>query len=395
VQEYISDSNLEVNNENAVFDAVVFWVEHDYANREQHFKELMSNVNLAHCTTEFLCDTVASQSLVRDHCKAMLEEAKMKRLVASPGDVRNLARSGAAHLIIIDERHNALYLTSNKTWKSIPQFCDYFKGTGYSGLADLSNYSLTSVATGLVLSGGAGSGGLSRACVMFDTVNMRWVMLSDMIQARQGHVSVATENALYVIGGMTIESRQAGIERLEFANMTWKSLITPALKASEWNELSPVVLNNEMYLATNDGQFLKYKDDGVWIDMARPPISHKPQTLQTAAAYGTIMLFDCSDTCYKYNSQMDTWSSMKEQYKWKVGCKPVQWRESLVWFDMVHPKSTMKQHPPSPKQILYFVSNILFCQSKRNICSDVQKIGNMVGIYKTYVCADSTVGDEQ
>ena len=76
--EYISDNDLEVPFEDAVFEAVVLWVNHDLENRKLGFQNVMAHVRLPFCTPTYLCHVVREEPLMEGEvCQGRLEEARM------------------------------------------------------------------------------------------------------------------------------------------------------------------------------------------------------------------------------------------------------------------------------------------------------------------------------
>ncbi len=68
--QYLQEDNLNVENENPVFAAVVAWVKHDEEARKPSFSRLAESVRLEHCSRPFLKTVVAKEPAAR-HCWSM------------------------------------------------------------------------------------------------------------------------------------------------------------------------------------------------------------------------------------------------------------------------------------------------------------------------------------
>ncbi|KAL5015190.1 hypothetical protein ScPMuIL_009460 [Solemya velum] len=78
VERLIKSDDLQVNNEEPVFEAVVNWVQHDDQVRREWLSRLLQFVRLPLLTARYLTDTVDNEQLVkRSHsCRDMVDEAK-------------------------------------------------------------------------------------------------------------------------------------------------------------------------------------------------------------------------------------------------------------------------------------------------------------------------------
>ncbi|XP_059474437.1 kelch-like protein 17 isoform X2 [Neocloeon triangulifer] len=97
VEQLISSNQLNISTEEKVFHAVLTWVKHDLAEREQHISKLMKHVRLPLVAREFLTTAVDSEPLVRrdTECRELLLEAMKYHLL--PEQRASLSSSRTQH----------------------------------------------------------------------------------------------------------------------------------------------------------------------------------------------------------------------------------------------------------------------------------------------------------
>lgn len=74
----ISNSELNVDEEKTVFEAVMLWVKADEENRKQYLCSLLEQIRLPFVSSEFIVDNIISESLVKKclTCRDLIDEAK-------------------------------------------------------------------------------------------------------------------------------------------------------------------------------------------------------------------------------------------------------------------------------------------------------------------------------
>jgi hypothetical protein len=79
--DYISDSDLVVPNEDAVFEAVTLWVNFDLRARRAAFKRVLAHVRMSYCSNSYIYRVVKNHKLMSTQgCQKYLEEAQMFQL---------------------------------------------------------------------------------------------------------------------------------------------------------------------------------------------------------------------------------------------------------------------------------------------------------------------------
>lgn len=87
LQDYLSDDQLDVEREDAIFEALVAWTYVNPHMRESTFRNLLPRVRLELCTPDFLCDVVQEEPLMQSHdAKSRVLKAVSYQLKARHGD---------------------------------------------------------------------------------------------------------------------------------------------------------------------------------------------------------------------------------------------------------------------------------------------------------------------
>ncbi len=71
--QYLQEDDLNVDNENPVFEAVVAWVMHEEEARKPSFSQLAGCLRLSHCAPAFLKEVVAKEPLMESCYKLLLD----------------------------------------------------------------------------------------------------------------------------------------------------------------------------------------------------------------------------------------------------------------------------------------------------------------------------------
>ncbi len=215
LQDYIRSDELNVGNEDPVFEAVVTWVRHDVENRKSSFETLMSNVKLSHCSLQFLGNVVTHEPLMETvKCLRHLSVA-MFHHITSPQHT-DTARSGYYNTLIAVYADNAYTLkcgesTRESTWVS---------KTSTAGTM-LQDSRACMAGDSVVITGGENNNGYSSQCWKLTVPTMEWTALPDLSVARQDQATVCVGNQVYVLGGGNGETLQS-VEYLDDQNGSWQ-----------------------------------------------------------------------------------------------------------------------------------------------------------------------------
>ncbi|XP_075621178.1 kelch-like protein 25 isoform X2 [Balearica regulorum gibbericeps] len=201
----ISSDELEIEDEEKVFKAVIQWVKYDLDERKAYLPELLRNVRLALLPSECLKEALACEDLIMvdERNKLVLDEAIQckKKILQNDGVVTSPCarprKAGHTLLILGGQTFmcDKIYQVDHKAKEIIPK-------------ADLPSprkeFSACAIGCKVYITGGRGSeNGVSKDVWVYDTVHEEWSKAAPMLIARFGHGSAELENCLYVVGGHT------------------------------------------------------------------------------------------------------------------------------------------------------------------------------------------------
>ncbi|KAI1889777.1 hypothetical protein AGOR_G00166430 [Albula goreensis] len=201
----ILSDELEIEDEQLVFSAVMRWVRYDLDSRREFLPELLRGIRLALLPSECLIEAVACEELVMSDKRSMqiVEEAIhcKKKILQNDGVVTSPCarprKSGHTLLILGGQTFmcDKIYQVDHKAKEIIPK-------------SDLPSprkeFSACAIGCKVYVTGGRGSeNGVSKDVWIYDTVHEEWSKGAPMLIARFGHGSAELENCLYVVGGHT------------------------------------------------------------------------------------------------------------------------------------------------------------------------------------------------
>ncbi|XP_031594396.1 kelch-like protein 25 [Oreochromis aureus] len=203
--ELILSDELEIEDEQVVFNSVMRWVRYDLEGRRLHLPELLTGIRLALLPSECLLEAVACEELIMadKRSRSIVEEAMQckKKILQNDGVVTSPCarprKAGHTLLILGGQTFmcDKIYQVDHKAKEIIPK-------------ADLPSprkeFSACAIGCKVYVTGGRGSeNGVSKDVWIYDTVHEEWSKGAPMLIARFGHGSAELENSLYVVGGHT------------------------------------------------------------------------------------------------------------------------------------------------------------------------------------------------
>ncbi|XP_073474522.1 kelch-like protein 25 [Aquarana catesbeiana] len=201
----VSSDELEIEDEQVVFNVVLQWVKYDLDKRKDCFPEMLKNIRLALLSSESLKEAIACENLVMadERSKRIMEEAVhcKRKILQNDGIVTSLCakpRQAGHTLLILGGQTfmcDKIYQVDHKAKQIIPK-------------ADLPSprkeFSACAIGCKVYITGGRGSeNGVSKDVWVYDTVHEEWAKAAPMLIARFGHGSAELQNCLYVVGGHT------------------------------------------------------------------------------------------------------------------------------------------------------------------------------------------------
>ncbi|XP_050406648.1 kelch-like protein 18 [Patella vulgata] len=200
----VSRDELNVSNEEQVFESALDWVKKDLKERKEHFPEVLVRLRLPLLTPQYLTDRVATEELVKSclKCRDLLDEARDYHLMP--------------------ERRPLL-----QTFKTKPRCCTDVPGMIYAV-------------------GGLTSSGESLSTVeRYDPILDRW-KIAEAMSTMRSRVGVAVlDGKLYAIGGNDGAERLNTVEVFEPEKKQWRKVAPMNCKRSAQGAAA---LNGQLYV---------------------------------------------------------------------------------------------------------------------------------------------------
>ncbi|XP_074402915.1 kelch-like protein 30 isoform X3 [Zonotrichia albicollis] len=241
---YLSNDQLQVQEERSLVEAVLRWVRHEPGSRAQFLPELLELTHLVSLPDQYLQNLLATEPLVRDSdaSKALVARSRtmgqsgtgaLKNPPAPPQKLEEVLVVVGGRVLEDGEdeerglempaatRNFAFYNPKSRRWMALPDFPDYNKW----------GFSLVALNNDVYVTGGSrGSQNDTWSTTQawcFCPRDGVWQPIASMLRARTNHTSAVLNGEIYVIGGTTVDVVE--VERYDPYNKSWCA-ISPALK---------------------------------------------------------------------------------------------------------------------------------------------------------------------
>ncbi|XP_039930680.1 kelch-like protein 30 isoform X4 [Hirundo rustica] len=241
---YLSNDQLQVQEERSLVEAVLRWVRHEPGSRAQFLPELLELTRLVALPDQYLQNLLATEPLVRDSdaSKALVARSRsvgqsgtgaLKNPPAPPQKLEEVLVVVGGRVLEDGEdeerglempaptRNFAFYNPKSRRWMALPDFPDYNKW----------GFSLVALNNDVYVTGGSrGSQNDTWSTTQawcFCPRDGAWKSIASMLRARTNHTSAVLNGEIYVIGGTTVDVVE--VERYDPYNESWCA-ISPALK---------------------------------------------------------------------------------------------------------------------------------------------------------------------
>ncbi len=221
VKEYIKDKNLNVANDNPVFEALVSWVRHDMYTRKDKFERLLENVNLLHCSLKYLGDVVMEEPLVKTVTCFQHVAKALHQHASSPSLQMGKARG---HAYACTRSNCTLLAVSRDRYYIWNQKGSHWVKTSLSRFAKLEESSACLTGDGILFTGGLSSNSEFKQCWKLSLSTLDCTAVSDLKVARCLHQSVFVGGEVYVLGGFSIVNSEEiqSVECLDEKTGPWR-----------------------------------------------------------------------------------------------------------------------------------------------------------------------------
>ena len=342
--EFIKDDDVNVEDEDVVFDAMLGWVRHDLDNRKSSFQTIIEHVRLPYCTSNYLQHLKDTYDLFTPMCYEYLIEALSfqadtvhQNQIASCRTVPRTNFRMKSCLLLV----GGLACLEGEDKEFEHNSCQYYKEdtSSWESLTELPQsvgrfYHVCRVNRGLLLTGGRTGGPLNQ-CWHFNMSIKKWEAMPPLITARYYHRSVSLDDCVYVVGGMDVNNTMlASVECLNANRNQWLSL--PEMTQAVYLP-AVVTYNNKIFVfggrdAQNKGLCCTQVFDttqGQW-----STLPDMPEVCDLGAA---VTLNDCmyvvggfGHTCLKYDPTSDNWTKLSQPSLSHGNAPAVVWRGSIL-----------------------------------------------------------------
>lgn len=227
LRDWLSDSEIAVDSERELFEAIIRWVNRSFDEREKHFEEMFGLLRLTQLTPAYLARVVRKEPLVsgNEACSRLVTDA----IEAHAVSLENLQPCDAGLY--------ASYVTKLKP--RLGQSMDVI----------------------LVAGGVSESGEHLSECIGYFVAEDRWVNLPHVHSHHDGHAMAASDKYVYVAGSMEPGFAKA-VERYDPCANTWESV---SGLSSRKHSFGLACVRNALYSVGGHGNFSPgFKDIDVY-----------------------------------------------------------------------------------------------------------------------------------
>ncbi|XP_058700095.1 kelch-like protein 30 isoform X2 [Poecile atricapillus] len=328
---YLSNDQLQVQEERSLVEAVLRWVRHDPGTRAQFLPELLELTHLVSLPDQYLQNLLATEPLVRDSdaSKGLIARSRtmgqsgtgaLKNPPSPPQKLEEVLVVVGGRVLEDGEdeerglempsatRNFAFYNPKSRQWMALPDFPDYNKW----------GFSLVALNNDVYVTGGSrGSQNDTWSTTQawcFCPRDGVWKPIASMLRARTNHTSAVLNGEIYVIGGTTVDVVE--VERYDPYNKSWCA-ISPALKyvsnfaaASCLGKLYLVGSCAVKYNALTLQCYNPVQD--LWSVITSPFIPKYLSAPRCATLRGLIYLIgDNTKKVYVYNPEANIWQKVQ------------------------------------------------------------------------------------
>ncbi|XP_043194053.1 kelch-like protein 10 [Amphibalanus amphitrite] len=253
--EILGADNLNVKNEEVVWETMLNWIERDPQNRKQHIHKLMKQIRLGLLETSYFVEKVKNHPYVieNEDCRPLIIETlkfiyDLEMITQRDGEVTTpeLARPRVPHEILFaiggwsggsPTNFIETYDTRADRWVKVKEV-DPSGPRAYHGTAV--------IGFDIYVIGGFDGMDYFNSCRCFNAVTKQWREVGPM-NARRCYVSVGIlDGYIYAMGGYDGHHRQNTVERYNPRTNQWSMVVPMHMQRSD---ACATTLNGKIYIA--------------------------------------------------------------------------------------------------------------------------------------------------
>ena len=332
---YISDDNLEVENESLVFELVEKWVGADPINREDGVDKIMEHVRLAFCSPTYLCCVVEKSPIMQSrNCLLLLLEAKTYQLVPkerqSMVSARTKPRKCDKQWLLFDADNSAegkcwCFNDNEGNWKEFTKL----------PVQGLSVFKACMSQNEIIVTGGRSPSTLQSTWAL-DLLEKKWKSLPPMTESRCCHAMVVVGGGeVYTMGGY--KDGTGGISSVEKLDARRQQWTQAAPMKTELYYHGAVNLDQHIFVMGGTGNSNLYPKftqvynvtNNQWkiqADMPEPCMNGSAAVLN-----GKIYVVGSGTRCsMSYDPVQNTWSTHSRPIQSREACFATVWKGKLL-----------------------------------------------------------------
>ena len=342
--ELIKDDDVNVDDEDVVFEAVLGWTRHDLEHRKECLEVIMAYVRLPYCSRNYLRHIGDKEDMLTAKCFKYIHEAMAFQ--ADPvhqhemSSCRTLPRKNfrtKSCLVVVggltagqgkEVKHNLCHYYSDDKdlWELMTEL-----PPSAGGICNVCR-----VEGGMLLTGGSDDKGVvTDHCWLYDMATKKWETMPALATARYYHRTVSLGDSVYVVGGMDVEQKVlASVEHLNLKRRQWSTL--PDLQHAVRGSMVATYDNKVFVFGGRDAQDVDTCYSQVF-DVTRGSWSTVSDTPEVCSLGAAVTLndyiyvvggFNCKSL--KYDPASDSWTRLSQPQEEHGNAPAVVWRGSIL-----------------------------------------------------------------
>ena len=335
--ELVKDDDLQVTNEDVVFESVLGWVRHDVDNRKSSLETVMEYVRLPFCSSDYLCQMKESFDSPAPRCFEYVHEAWMFQTGTAdqhkPNSCRTVPRRNFTSLLVAGGRISStdasydvhVYNQQTNRWETLttmPPSVDSLNSMCCDGRF-------------LLVTGGYKNGTAMDECWMYEMATKKWEAMPPLNTGRFHNRSVVLGGCVYVVGGYGRKKTVlASVECLDLKRRRWSSL--PDMPVAVYGPMVVTYTNKIFVFGGKNARGQAVTRTQVF-DTTTGQWSIQSDMTDVCDFGAAVTLDDCiyvmggfNSTYLKYEPATDTWTRLSKPRESLVNAPAVVWRGYIL-----------------------------------------------------------------
>ncbi|NXY79288.1 KLH30 protein, partial [Glareola pratincola] len=225
---YLSNDQLQVQEEQSLAEAVLRWVRHDPGPRAQFLPELLELAHLVSLPDQYLQNLLATEPLVRDSdaSKALVAQSRAVNLPTPPQKLEEVLVVVGGRVLEESEdedggvgmpaapRNFAFYNPKTRRWMALPDFPDYNKW-GFSLVALNNDVYVTGTTVDVV------------EVERYDPYNESWCAISPALKYVSNFAAASCLGKLYLVGSCAVKYNALTLQCYNPVQDLWSVITSP------------------------------------------------------------------------------------------------------------------------------------------------------------------------